>query len=76
VKLLGTFRDGASGEREWDRSWEHALALTGGMLTAILAAAILDALIGAGQATERYARPFPSALRDEFGVAGRTQVGR
>lgn len=56
---------------EWDRSWEHALALTGGMLTAILAAAVMDALIGAGQATERYARPFPSALRDEFGVAGR-----
>jgi hypothetical protein len=56
---------------DWDRSWEHALALTGGMLAAVLSAAILDALIGAGQATERYSRPFPSALRDEFGVAGR-----
>jgi hypothetical protein len=55
----------------WDRSWEHALALTGGMLAAVLSAAVLDALIGAGQATERYARPFPSALRDELGVAGR-----
>lgn len=56
---------------DWDLSWEHALALTGGMLAAIFSAAVLDALIGAGQATERYARPFPSALRDEFGAAGR-----
>lgn len=59
---------------DWDRSWEHALGLTCGMLAAVLSAAIMDGLIGAGQATERYARPFPSALRDEFGVAGRIGV--
>ena len=30
-----------------------------------------DALIGAGQATERYNKPFPAALRDELVVMGR-----
>ena len=55
----------------WNESWEHGLAITGGMLGAVLAAAVLDGLIGAGQATERFATPFPFALRDEFGVAGR-----
>lgn len=56
---------------DWNGSWKHALPLTGAMLVAVLAAAVIDGLVGAGQATERYSRPFPSALRDEFGVAGR-----
>lgn len=56
---------------DWNGSWKHALPLTGAMLVAVLAAAMVDAIVGAGQATEQYARPFPSALRDEFGVAGR-----
>jgi hypothetical protein len=56
---------------DWNGSWTHALPLTGAMLVAVLTAAVTDGLIGAGQATERYSRPFPSALRDEFGVAGR-----
>ncbi len=57
----------------WNGSWTHALPLTGAMLLAVLAAATMDALIGAGQATERLNRPFPSALRDEAGVAA--QIG-
>ena len=56
---------------DWNESWKHALPLTGAMLVAVLAAAIADGLIAAGQATEQYAKPFPFALRDEFGVAGR-----
>jgi len=55
----------------WDGSWQHAFPLTGAMLVSILAAAAMDALVGAGQATERYNRPFPSALRDEAAVAAR-----
>ncbi len=56
---------------EWDGSWTHALQLTGAMVVAVLSAVLVDALVGAGQATERYSRPFPSALRDELGVAAR-----
>jgi len=55
----------------WNGSWTHALPLTGAMLVAVLSAVLVDALVGAGQATERYSRPFPSALRDELGVAAR-----
>ncbi len=57
----------------WNRSWTHAIPLTAAMLLSVLAAATMDALIGAGQATERYNRPFPSALKDEVGVAA--QIG-
>jgi hypothetical protein len=55
----------------WDGSWRHAFPLTGAMLVSVLAAATMDALVGAGQATEQYNRPFPSALRDEMAVAAR-----
>jgi response regulator RpfG family c-di-GMP phosphodiesterase len=41
------------------------------MLLAVLTAAGMDALIGAGQATERFNQPFPAALRDETAVAAR-----
>jgi len=57
----------------WNGSWSHAMALTGAMLLAVLSAGIIDALVGAGQDTERYNRPFPAALRDEFAVMG--QIG-
>lgn len=59
---------------DWNRSLEHGLAITGGMLAAVLAAAVMDALVGAGQVTERFSVPFPSALRDEFGLAGRIGI--
>ncbi|WP_328992100.1 response regulator receiver protein [Kribbella sp. NBC_01245] len=55
----------------WNGSWTHAVPLTGGMLLAVLSAGVLDAVIGAGQDTERYDRPFPAALRDELVVMGR-----
>jgi hypothetical protein len=55
----------------WNGSWTHALPLTGTMLLSVLSAGVVDALIGAGQATERYNRPFPAALRDEMVVMGR-----
>jgi HD domain len=55
----------------WNGSWKHALPLTATMLVAVLSAVLIDAMVGAGQATERYAKPFPSALRDELGVAAR-----
>ena len=55
----------------WNGSWTHALPLAGTMLLAVLAAGLMDALVGAGQATERLNRPFPAALRDELSVMGR-----
>jgi HD domain-containing protein len=55
----------------WTGRWQDALWLAGAMMAAILSAGTSDALIGAGQATERYNRPFPAALRDELAVIGR-----
>jgi hypothetical protein len=55
----------------WNGTARHALTLAGAMLLAVLSAVLVDALIGAGQSTERYSRPFPAALRDELGVAAR-----
>ncbi|MEV8375789.1 HD domain-containing phosphohydrolase [Kribbella sp. NPDC056861] len=55
----------------WNGSWTHALPLAGTMLLAVLSAGLMDALVGAGQATERLNRPFPAALRDELSVMGR-----
>jgi hypothetical protein len=55
----------------WNGSWTHALPLTGTMLVAVLCAGLVDALVAAGQDTERYNRPFPAALRDELAVMGR-----
>ncbi|MEV0798727.1 HD domain-containing phosphohydrolase [Kribbella sp. NPDC050281] len=55
----------------WNGSWTHAVPLTGAMLLAVLSAGLTDALVGAGQDTERYNRPFPAALRDELAVMGR-----
>ncbi|MDX6282557.1 MAG: hypothetical protein QOH03_3628, partial [Kribbellaceae bacterium] len=55
----------------WNGSWRHALPLCGAMILAVLSAAVLDAIVGAGQSTERLNKPFPAALRDEFGVMGR-----
>ncbi|GAA1585841.1 metal-dependent phosphohydrolase [Kribbella sancticallisti] len=55
----------------WSGSWRHAIPLTGAMLLAVLSAATIDALVGAGQATERFNQPFPAALRDEVVMAAR-----
>ncbi|MGW5192848.1 HD-GYP domain-containing protein [Kribbella sp. NPDC004138] len=55
----------------WNGSASHALPLGGAMLLAVSSAAALDAIVGAGQATERFNRPFPAALRDELGVTAR-----
>ena len=55
----------------WNGSVAHALPLGGAMLLAVSSAAALDAIVGAGQATERYNRPFPAAVRDEIGVTAR-----
>jgi hypothetical protein len=55
----------------WTGRWQDALWLAGAMMAAVLSAGTSDALIGAGQATERYNRPFPAALRDELAVMGR-----
>jgi hypothetical protein len=59
----------------WNGSWTHALPLVGTMFVAVLAAGILDAVIAAGQATERDNKPFVAALRDELGVLGRIGTG-
>jgi hypothetical protein len=61
----------APNDLSWNGSWRHALPLCGAMILAVLAAAVLDAIVGAGQSTERYNKPFPAALRDEFGVMAR-----
>lgn len=58
----------------WNGSWTHALPLAGTMLLAVLSAGVMDALVGAGQATERLNRPFPAALRDELVVMGRIGI--
>ncbi|WP_405061049.1 response regulator receiver protein [Kribbella sp. NBC_01505] len=55
----------------WDGRWVAAIALTGSMLLAVLTAAAMDALVGAGQATEKFNQPFPAALRDELVIAAR-----
>jgi hypothetical protein len=55
----------------WNGSVSHALPLVGAMLLAVSSAAALDAVVGAGQSTEQYGRPFPAALRDELGVTAR-----
>ncbi|TDW66778.1 HD-GYP domain-containing protein [Kribbella pratensis] len=57
----------------WNGSWTHAIALTGAMLLGVLSAGVVDALVGAGQDTEKFNRPFPSALRDELVVM--TRIG-
>ncbi|MEV6895312.1 HD domain-containing phosphohydrolase [Kribbella sp. NPDC051137] len=61
----------APDELLWDGSVQHALPLGGAMLLAVSSAAALDAIVGAGQATERNSKPFPAALRDELGVTAR-----
>lgn len=55
----------------WDGSWRHGVLITLAMLVSVLTAGTLDALVGAGQATEQYNRPLPAALRDELVVMGR-----
>ncbi|ADB34227.1 response regulator receiver protein [Kribbella flavida DSM 17836] len=55
----------------WNGTWQHALPLALAMLLSVLTAAGVDALVGAGQATEQDNRPFPAALRDELAVVGR-----
>ncbi len=55
----------------WNSTWRHGLPLVGAMILGVLAAGFIDALVGAGQATERLNIPFPAALRDELGVMGR-----
>jgi len=57
----------------WNGSWTHAIALTGAMLLSVLSAGVLDALVGAGQDTEKFNRPFPASLRDELIVM--TRIG-
>lgn len=56
---------------DWNGSWRNAFPLVLAMLLGVFTAGIVDALIGAGQATERFNRPFPSSLRDELVVMGR-----
>jgi hypothetical protein len=55
----------------WSGRWTHAVPLTGAMLLAVVSAATVDALVGAGQATEKLNEPFPAALRDEVAMAAR-----
>ncbi|TCM48209.1 HD-GYP domain-containing protein [Kribbella sp. VKM Ac-2568] len=62
-------------DMEWDGTWSHALPLTAAMFLAVLTAGISDALVGAGQATEAFNRPFPAALRDELVVLARIGLG-
>jgi hypothetical protein len=57
----------------WNGSWRQSMPIILAMLLGVLAAGVTDALIGAGQATERYNRPFPAALRDELVILG--QIG-
>jgi hypothetical protein len=57
----------------WNGTWHHALPLALAMLLGVATAAGADALVGAGQATEQYNRPFPAALRDELAVV--TRIG-
>ncbi|NOL43501.1 response regulator receiver protein [Kribbella sandramycini] len=57
----------------WNGEWVEALWIAGAMMAGVLSAGLSDAVIGAGQATERYNRPFPAALRDELVVM--TRIG-
>ncbi|MGC4939553.1 HD-GYP domain-containing protein [Kribbella sp. DT2] len=57
----------------WNGSWQHSLPIVAAMLASVLTAGLVDAVVGAGQATEQVNRPFPSALRDELVVMG--QIG-
>ncbi|WP_344144136.1 HD-GYP domain-containing protein [Kribbella yunnanensis] len=57
----------------WNGRWTQAVPLVAGMFLAVLTAGVVDALVGAGQITEAYNRPFPAALRDELVVMG--QIG-
>jgi hypothetical protein len=59
--------------QSWDGSWAQSMPTILAMLLSVLAAGLTDALIGAGQATERYNRPFPAGLRDELVILG--QIG-
>ncbi len=55
----------------WNGSWREAVPLVSAMLLAVLTAGTVDALVGAGQTTEKFNKPFPAALRDELVVMGR-----
>jgi HD domain len=55
----------------WNGQWTQAVPLVFAMVLAVLSAGIIDALVGAGQATELDNRPFPAALRDELAVLAR-----
>jgi hypothetical protein len=57
----------------WNGSWRHAVPLVLAMLLGVLTAGLVDALVGAGQATEQFNKPFPASLRDELTVMG--QIG-
>jgi hypothetical protein len=57
----------------WTGTWADALQLAGTMFLAVLTAGTIDALIGAGQASERYNKPFLATVRDELLVMG--QIG-
>ncbi|MGZ0151945.1 HD-GYP domain-containing protein [Kribbella sp. WER1] len=57
----------------WNGSWRHAALLCLAMILGVLTAGVVDALVGAGQATELENKPFPAALRDELTVMG--QIG-
>ncbi len=58
-------------DHSWDRTWGTSLPVVLAMLAGVLTAGLVDALIGAGQVTERLNKPFPAALRDELVVMGR-----
>jgi hypothetical protein len=58
-------------DMHWNSTWSHALPITAAMFLAVLTAGLSDALVGAGQATEAFNRPFPAALRDELVVMAR-----
>jgi hypothetical protein len=55
----------------WNGQWTQAVPLVFAMVLSVLSAGIIDALVGAGQATELDNRPFPAALRDELAVLAR-----
>jgi hypothetical protein len=58
-------------DMEWNSTWSNALPITAAMFLAVLTAGLSDALVGAGQATETFSRPFPAALRDELVMLAR-----
>jgi hypothetical protein len=55
----------------WNGLWRQAVPLVFAMMLAVLSAGIIDAVVGAGQTTEIFNKPFPAALRDELVVMGR-----